>query len=80
MKIPVKDLVLVFIANVIGATVWFIVGGYFYSDLHVIDLSLSITGWGNLLTHYALPIGIFVTFFFYIELFLYKRLMAYRYQ
>lgn len=69
----VVEVCLSFICGVLGASVWFHFGESVYPDLHTIDLS----GWDglvNLLTHYALPIQIIATIFFYISLYLFKSM------
>lgn len=70
----IKELVLSFTAGVLGATVWYYLGIHIYPDLHEINLS-GFEGYINLLTHYALPIQIVATIFFYIELYVHSLSM-----
>jgi hypothetical protein len=59
-----KELFLVFLSGIIGVTVWYYVNDQEMTYLH-------------LLTHYAIPIQIIATIFFYILIFLLKKVNVY---
>ena len=73
MTLPIKDLTLSFVAGVLGATVWYFLGHHIYHDLHSINLS-GLEGYLNLLTHYALPIQVIATVFFYTFLYIHRKI------
>lgn len=71
-KDTITEISLSFVCGVLGASIWYYLGDRVYPDLHFIDLS-GLIGLVNLLTHYAIPIQIIATIFFYISLYLWKK-------
>lgn len=66
----IKELALSFIGGILGASIWFYIQELVVPNIHQIDITLP-----SLILYYAIPIQSIGTAFFYIELWLWKKVV-----
>jgi len=71
LKKIIIELVITFIANITGATIWFFIGGLIIPNLSTIKVTYPV-----LIFCYAIPIGLIVTALFYLFIYIYKKMVG----